>query len=176
MTSKNIENISVFMVNYDNRYLIIQKNKTNRIYVELEWKQSMLETCNILLIKKNNFHFYENINLFSFSQMIHVVNLDFRNESDLLNMSFQYINKMMLPLLGIYRNQFEKKSNIDKNTFITILRKVNELNFSFTQCQEMVVVSEIKIEYNKKIKEIVVKKEMERFLTNPDLLTQEQII
>jgi hypothetical protein len=37
----------------------------------------------------------------------------------------------------------------------------------------MVVVSEIKIEYNKKIKEIVVKKEMERFLTNPDLLTQE---
>lgn len=64
----------------------------------------MLETCNILLIKKNNFNLYKEINLRSISQMVQVVNLDFQNEADPLNMSFQYINKMMMPLLGLYRN------------------------------------------------------------------------
>lgn len=32
------------------------------------------------------------------------------------------------------------------------MRKVNELNFSFAQCQEMVTVPEVKIEIHPKIK------------------------
>ena len=87
-----------------------------------------------------------------------VVNLDFQNESDPLNVSYQYINKLMMPLLGLYRNDFEKKSSSDKNSFVNIMRKVNELNFSFAQCQEMVTVPEIKIEVHAKIKEIIAKK------------------
>jgi hypothetical protein len=51
----------------------------------------------------------------------------------------------MMPLLGLYRNDFEKKSTSDKNSFTNIMRKVNELNFSFAQCQEMVTVPEVKI-------------------------------
>jgi hypothetical protein len=58
----------------------------------------------------------------------------------------------MMPLLGLYRNDFEKKSTSDKNTFSNIMRKVNELNFSFAQCQEMVTVPEVKIRSSSKIK------------------------
>lgn len=105
----------------------------------------MLSTCNILLIKKNNFNLYKGVTAFKISEMIQVVNLDFQSESDPLNVSYQYINKLMMPLLGLYRNDFEKKSTSDKNTFSNIMRKVNELNFSFAQCQEMVTVPEVKI-------------------------------
>jgi hypothetical protein len=33
----------------------------------------------------------------------------------------------MMPLLGIYKNEFEKKSTSDKNTFNNIMRKVSEV-------------------------------------------------
>lgn len=69
-----------------------------------------------------------------------MVNLDFRGESDPLNVSFQYVNKLMMPLLGLYKNEFEKKATSDKTTFANIMRKVGELNFSIAQCQEMVTV------------------------------------
>ncbi len=118
----------------------------------------MLTTCNILLIKKNNFNLYKGVNPFKISEMMQIVNLDFSNESDPLNVSYQYINKLMMPLLGLYRNDFEKKSTSDKNTFSNIMRKVNDLNFSFAQCQEMVTVPEVKISVHPKIKEILQKK------------------
>lgn len=33
----------------------------------------------------------------------------------------------MMPLLGLYKNEFEKKSTSDKNTFNNIMRKVSEV-------------------------------------------------
>ena len=95
--------------------------------VELEWTQDMLKSCNILLIKKNNFNIYKDITVYKISEMVQVVNLDFQNESDPLNVSYQYINKLMMPMLGLYRNDFEKKSTSDKNSFTNIMRKVNEV-------------------------------------------------
>ena len=59
--------------------------------------------------------------------MMQIVNLDFSSESDPLNISFHYINKLMMPLLGLYKNEFEKKSTSDKNTFNNIMRKVSEV-------------------------------------------------
>lgn len=138
-------NVSAFATNFDIRFMILQKNKQNDVKAELEWIQDMLSTTNILLIKKNNFNLYKGVTAFKISQMIQVVNLDFQNQSDPLNVSYQYINKLMMPLLGLYRNDFEKKSTSDKNSFTNIMRKVNELNFSFAQCQEMVTVPEVKI-------------------------------
>jgi hypothetical protein len=38
------------------------------------------------------------------------------------------------------------------------MRKVNELNFSISQCQNMVNVPEVRLEINPKVKEIVEKK------------------
>jgi len=69
----------------------------------------------------------------------------------------------MMPMLGLYKNEFEKKSTSDKNTFNNIMRKVNELNFSIAQCQEMVTVPEVKLEINTKIKEIITKKMIEKY-------------
>lgn len=66
-------------------------------------------------------------------------------------------------MLGLYKNEFEKKSTSDKNTFNNIMRKVNELNFSIAQCQEMVTVPEVKLEINTKIKEIITKKMIEKY-------------
>jgi len=68
-----------------------------------------------------------------------------------------------MPMLGLYKNEFEKKSTSDKNTFNNIMRKVNELNFSIAQCQEMVTVPEVKLEINTKIKEIITKKMIEKY-------------
>jgi hypothetical protein len=129
----------------------------------MEWTPDMLASCSVLLIKKNNFNIYKDINIFKISEMLQVVNLDFQNESDPLNVSFQYINKLMMPMLGLYKNEFEKKSTSDKNTFNNIMRKVNELNFSIAQCQEMVTVPEVKLEINTKIKEIITKKMIEKY-------------
>lgn len=64
----------------------------------------MLSACNILLIKKSNFNLFKDITQFKITEMIQVVNLDFQNESDPLNISYQYINKLMMPMLGLYRN------------------------------------------------------------------------
>lgn len=124
-SEKNKANVSSFAANFDIRFIILQKNKNNEVNVEIEWTQEMLSTCNILLIKKNNFNLYKGVTAFKISEMIQVVNLDFQNESDPLNVSYQYINKLMMPLLGLYRNDFEKKSASDKNTFSNIMRKVN---------------------------------------------------
>lgn len=44
-------------------------------------------------------------------------------------MSFHYINKLMMPMLNLYKNEFEKKSTSDKNTFNNIMRKVGEVNY-----------------------------------------------
>jgi hypothetical protein len=104
--------------------------------VELEWVQEMLITCNILLIKKNNFNLDQEITSFKIAEMVQVVSLDFQNEQDPLSVSYQYINKLMIPLLSLYRIEFEKKSTSDKTAFGNIMRKVNELNFSFAQSQE----------------------------------------
>jgi len=51
----------------------------------------------------------------------------------------------MMPMLSLYKIEFEKKPTSDKNTFNNIMRKVNELNFSIAQCQEMVTVPEVKL-------------------------------
>lgn len=134
----------------------------------------MLSSCNILLIKRNNFNLYKGVNSFKISEMIQIVNLDFQNESDPLNVSYQYINKLMMPLLGLYKNDFEKKSTSDKSNFTNIMRKVNDLNFSFAQCQEMVTVPEVRISVHQKAKEIVQKKETEKYLTQ-DLLLPEEV-
>ena len=164
-TEKNQANLNAFASNFDIRFIILQRGQEANVSVELEWAQEMLKSCNILLIKKTNFNLYKGITAFKISEMIQVVNLDFQNESDPLNVSYQYINKLMMPMLGLYRNDFEKKSTSDKNSFTNIMRKVNEvwyfltqLNFSFAQCQEMVTVPEIKISLHPKIKEIVAKK------------------
>lgn len=37
--------------------------------------------------------------------IIKIVNLDFQNESDILNMSYQYINKFLMPILGLYKTE-----------------------------------------------------------------------
>ena len=85
----------------------------------------MLSACNILLIKKSNFNLFKDITQFKITEMIQVVNLDFQNESDPLNISYQYINKLMMPMLGLYRNDLQKKSTSDKNSFTNIMRKLN---------------------------------------------------
>jgi hypothetical protein len=104
-SEKNQANVSAFASNFDIRFIIIQKSKDTTINVELEWTQGMLSSCNILLIKKNNFSLDKSVTAIKISQMLQIVNLDFQNESDPLNVSFQYIDKMMMPVLGLYRNE-----------------------------------------------------------------------
>ena len=126
-SEKNRANIVAFSSNFEIRFIILQRSKQGQVEVELEWTQDMLKSCNILLIKKNNFNIYKDITVYKISEMVQVVNLDFQNESDPLNVSYQYINKLMMPMLGLYRNDFEKKSTSDKNSFTNIMRKVNEV-------------------------------------------------
>ena len=56
-------------------------------------------------------------------------------------------------MLNMYKIESEKtKSTSDKNTLNNIMRKVNELNFSIAQCQDMVNVPEVKLEINSKVR------------------------
>ena len=64
----------------------------------------MLGTTNVLVMKRSNFSLYKDITAFKVAGMLQIVNLDFQNEADILNMSYQYINKMMMPMLGLYKN------------------------------------------------------------------------
>jgi hypothetical protein len=47
--------------------MIIQKTNDAKVIIELEWNQDMLSSCNILLIKKNNFAFVKDITAFKIS-------------------------------------------------------------------------------------------------------------
>ena len=135
----------------------------------------MLTGCSVLLIKKNNFNLPKGMTVFNLAEMMQVVNLDFQSESDPLNVSFQYVNKLMMPLLGLYKTEFEKKATSDKTTFGNILRKVGELNFSIAQCQEMVTVPEVKLDINPHVREIVAKKEVDKFLSDLDQLSADEV-
>ena len=53
---------------------------------------------------------------------------------------------------------------------------ITQLNFSFAQCQEMVTVPEVKIEAHPKIKEIVAKKETEKYINDPELISQDEVV
>jgi hypothetical protein len=100
----------------------------------------------------------KDITSFKISEMIQVINLDMQNESDPLNVSYQYINKLMMPMLNLYKMESDKsKSTSDKSTLNNIMRKVNELNFSIAQCQDMVKVPEVKLEINSRVREIIEK-------------------
>lgn len=101
---RNLDHISSFASDYALRFIIIQKTKENEIRVENEWLPEMLSATNVLLIKKGNFNIYKDITTFKIAEMLQIVNLDFANESDPLNISFHYINKLMMPLLGLYKN------------------------------------------------------------------------
>lgn len=141
----------------------------------MEWVADMLSTTNILIIKRSNFSIYKDITPFKIAGMLQVVNLDFQNESDILNMSYQYINKLMMPMLGLYKNELEKKPTADKNTFNNIMRKMNELNFSIAQCQDTVTVPEVKLEIYPKIKDVIAKKEKAKYLSDPELITGDDL-
>ena len=69
----------------------------------------------------------------------------------------------------------EKKPTSDKNNFNNIMRKMNELNFSIAQCQETVTVPEVKIEIYPKIKDIVSKKQKEKYLNDAELITGDDL-
>ncbi len=88
----------------------------------------------------------KDITAFKIAEMIQVINLDLQNEIDPLNVSFQYINRLMMPILNLYKAESENtRSTADKNTLNNIMRKVNDLNFSIAQCQEMVNVPDVKL-------------------------------
>lgn len=79
-------------------------------------------------------------------------------------------------MLSLYKSETEKtKSTSDKNTLNNIMRKVNELNFSISQCQDMVNVPEVRLEINPKVKDIIEKKEVEKYKANSDLITPEEL-
>jgi hypothetical protein len=99
---RNSDLVSSFASDYVLRFIILQKTKEGDVRVETEWAPEMLATTNILLIKKNNFNIYKDITAFKIAEMMQIVNLDFSAESDPLNISFHYINKLMMPLLGLY--------------------------------------------------------------------------
>jgi hypothetical protein len=169
---KNTTNINIFANDSDIRFMILEREKEGRVNVELDWTPGTLRSSNVLFIKKNNFALVKDITIFKLSEMVQVINLDMQNESDPLNVSYQYINKLMMPMLNLYKAESEKtKSTSDKNTLNNIMRKVNELNFSISQCQDMVNVPEVRLEINSKVKEIVEKKEVEKYKANSDLIT-----
>lgn len=70
---KNQGNLTSFGINYEIRFMIMQKSKEGKVSVELEWTQDMLSSSNILLIKKNNFNLYKDIAQFKISEMIQVL-------------------------------------------------------------------------------------------------------
>ena len=101
---RNNEIITNFASDYSLRFVIMQKVTEKEVKLEVEWSGDMLTTTNILIIKRNNFSLYKDITAYKIAGMLQVVNLDFQNESDILNMSYQYINKLMMPVLGLYKN------------------------------------------------------------------------
>lgn len=123
---KNTTNINIFANDSDIRFMIVGKEKEGKVNVELDWTPEMLRSTNVLLIKKNTFALVKDITIFKLSEMIQVINLDMQSESDPLNVSYQYINKLMMPMLNLYKSETEKtKSTSDKNTLNNIMRKVN---------------------------------------------------
>ena len=173
---RNNDIITSFASDYSLRFVILQKITEKEVRLELEWTPDMLTTCNILFIKRNNFNIYKDITTFKIAEMLQIVNLDFQNESDVLSMSYQYINKLLMPMMSLYKNEVEKKtSTSEKNTANAIMRKMNELNFSIAQCQKTVTVQEVKLEIYPKIKEILAKQEKDKYLSNPELISAEDI-
>jgi hypothetical protein len=123
---RNTTNITTFVNDFEVRYMILEKNKEGKLNAELEWTPDMLKSTNVVLVKKNNFALVKDITAFKIAEMIQVINMDMQNESDPLNMSYQYINKLMMPMLNLYKTEAEKtKSTSDKNTLNNIMRKVN---------------------------------------------------
>ena len=146
VVERNTSVINAFVNDFEIRFMILEKNKEGSINVKSEWTAEMLKSTNVLLVKKNTFAMIKDITAFKIAEMIQVINLDLQNEIDPLNVSFQYINRLMMPILNLYKAESENtRSTADKNTLNNIMRKVNDLNFSIAQCQEMVNVPDVKL-------------------------------
>lgn len=61
------------------RFMILSKDKTNKISIQMEWIQDILTECNVLIVKKNHFNLMKGITPFKIAEMLQVVSMDFQN-------------------------------------------------------------------------------------------------
>ncbi len=58
----------------------------------------------MLLVKKSNFNISRGVSQFNISEMLQIINLDMKHEKDPFKMSYEYVNNMLMPILGLYKN------------------------------------------------------------------------
>lgn len=103
--------------------------------------------------------------------MVQVANLSFESDIDPIGVSYNYVNKFMIPLLNAYKPEVDKKSTNDKNAYGALFKKVNELNLTLLQCQQNVSVPEVKLEFPEEIKQMVKSGQSQKVLENVDQIS-----
>lgn len=81
----------------------------------------------------------------------------------------------MIPMLNVYKQEVEKKSRIDQNSYGNLIKKANELNLTLIQCQQNVSVPEVKLDIEDEVRKLVKANEADKALENVDSLDPELI-
>lgn len=137
--------IKTFAEDFSVKYLVVSKTDETKVEVKEEWAPAMLKRASIILVKKSNFSLVKGIPKTKINEMIHVANISFESDADPIGVSFNYVNKFVMPLLNAYKPEVDKKSTNDKNKYGALVKKVNELNLTLLQCQQNVSVPEVKL-------------------------------
>lgn len=78
-------------------------------------------------------------------------------------------------MLNVYKQEVEKKSRIDQNSYGNLIKKANELNLTLIQCQQNVSVPEVKLDIEDEVRKLVKANEADKALENVDSLDPELI-
>ena len=170
---QNIQAIKAFASDFSAKYLVLSRVGDKDIHLSDEWSPDLLKRTSLILVKKSNFSLFKGIPRHKINDMVHVANLSSEADVDPIGVSYNYVNKFMIPLLNAYKPEVDKKSTNDKNTYGALVKKVNELNLTLLQCQQNVSVPEVKLEIPEDIKAIVKRGEADVVVDQPDKITED---
>lgn len=129
-----------FASDFSVKFLVISHVQDNCVDVVDEWSPELLKRNCIIVMKKGNFNLFKEMPRSKISEMVQVANLNFEADADPIGISYGYLNKLMIPMLQAYKQEVEKKSKIDQNSYGNLVKKANELNLTLIQCQQNVSV------------------------------------
>jgi dynein heavy chain 1 len=124
----------------------------------------------LLVTKKSSFSL--EVDGGRFSQMVQVVPLELTGEHTVMALGYSLVHDCLLPLLVSSRQEIEKKSARDRNSYNSLLRKMNEVDVNLMHCQNSVKVQEVQLRLDDSIRPVLARADPELAKEQVDALVE----
>lgn len=171
---KNQQTIQEFATDQKNKILVVSKfeekeQQKETISFSLEISTEHINSQCIAFIKRQVFQLSHGVQVNQFSSLLQIINLGYYGiDSNPIKINHIYVQNCFLPIFNAYKSEFDNKTIQEKESYYSIIRKLNDLNISLLQCQQSVDVPEIVLVFDNRIKERVNKCKAENRVATTD--------